>query len=149
LLIYSRLELDCQPQCAQTRQSPDESESPRKHDKSHRAKVDIALQSTPNDTRDESIATIIPTPETPTQSLPRVKKRKKRKHLSPVPELGVSAAQSVLFLLGQALKAMIPLAGCPGLVLVYAVKNAKDREEEHADLAGKVDGVASEIPGGV
>jgi hypothetical protein len=61
----------------------------------------------------------------------------------------VSAAQSVLFLFGQALKAMIPLAGCAGLILVYAVKNAKDREEEHPNLAAKVDGVACVIPGGV
>jgi hypothetical protein len=61
----------------------------------------------------------------------------------------VPAAQSALLLLGQALKAMIPLAGCPGLILVYAVEDAKNREEEHPDLAGKVDGVASVIPGGV
>jgi hypothetical protein len=70
-----------------------------------------------------------------------------RNSLRPVPELRVAAAQLLLLLLGQALEAMVPLAGGAHPVLVGAVEDAKDGQQDDGNLATQVDGVAREVPG--
>lgn len=62
-----------------------------------------------------------------------------------VPELWMSVTQLVNLLLGAALQPVVTLPSCSELVLVGAVCNAKQRQEQDCDLSSKVDRVAGAI----
>ena len=61
----------------------------------------------------------------------------------------MSAAQLVLFFLGETLEPMIPLAGRTRLVLVHAVEDAKDSQGAGGNLATEVDSMAGVVLWGV
>jgi hypothetical protein len=55
--------------------------------------------------------------------------------LSPIPKAWVLSSQVIFLMLRQAFKTVIPLAGGPGFVLVHAVEDTEDGEEDGPDLA--------------
>ena len=59
------------------------------------------------------------------------------------------APQLLLLLGGEALEAVVALAGGAGLVLVHAVQDAKDGEADDGDLAAQVDAVTRVVLGGI
>ncbi len=59
------------------------------------------------------------------------------------------AAQLVLFLLGEALEPVIPLAGRTRLILVHAVEYAKDSQDAGSNLATEIDSMAGVVLWGV
>lgn len=61
--------------------------------------------------------------------------------LSPIPKPWVLSSHVIFLVLSQAFKTMIPLAGGPRFVLVHAVEDAEDGEDDGADLAAQVDRV--------
>lgn len=62
-----------------------------------------------------------------------------------VPELWMSVTQLVDLLLCAALQPVVALPSCPELVLVGAVCNAKEGQEQDHYLSGEVDRVAGAV----
>ncbi len=61
----------------------------------------------------------------------------------------MSAAQFILFFLGEAIEPVIALAGRTSLILVHTIENAKDSQGAGSNLATEVDSMAGVVFWGV